>query len=350
MRPVSADHLATQPGARIGTPAFMSPEQAEGRLYAVGRATDIYGLGATLYSVLTGRAPVEGKNQGEVMRKAACGEWLPPSQVKKAVPKALEAVCRKAMALKPEDRYTSAIDLVRDIERWLAGEAVSVFPTPWAVRSRRWLDRQRTRLLAVLACVLITVGGLILLIVAARNYNEAIRPDPMPATAFYNRGNAWLQPRRSTTRPSRTTTRPSASTPRMRWPSTTAATPGLARRSTTRQSQTSARPSPSTPQTPRPIATSAPPWPTRRTWTGPSPSTARPSNSTPRPLGAYNNRGNALLGKKEYDEAIADCDAAIALDPKLAFAYRIRGNAWSAKGEHDKAKQDYDEANRLTPK
>src|SRR5262249_49398702 len=66
---------ATQPGTRVGTPAFMSPEQAEGRLFAVGKATDIYGLGATLYFLLTGRPPIEGENVEEVVQKAALGDW-----------------------------------------------------------------------------------------------------------------------------------------------------------------------------------------------------------------------------------------------------------------------------------
>src|SRR5262245_12101013 len=79
----------------------MRPEQAAGRLDVVGQASDIYGLGATLYAVLTGRAPVAGKYLHEVLRAVERGEWPPPRQVNPAVPPALEAVCLKAMALLP---------------------------------------------------------------------------------------------------------------------------------------------------------------------------------------------------------------------------------------------------------
>jgi serine/threonine-protein kinase len=155
LQPVSSGELGTVAGSVMGTPTFMSPEQAEGRLDAVGPASDIYGLGATLYFLLTGRAPVEGKDTGQVLRKAARGEWLPPSQVKKYVPKALDAVCCKAMALKPENRYASAGELARDVERWLADEPVCAYPEPLAVRSRRWLGRHRTLVTAVTACAIL---------------------------------------------------------------------------------------------------------------------------------------------------------------------------------------------------
>jgi serine/threonine protein kinase len=160
LRPTSADDLGTVAGSAVGTPAFMSPEQADGRLEAIGPASDIYSLGATLYYLLTGKAPHEGKGHAEVLRKAARGNWLPPSQVKKEVPRALDAVCRKALALRPEDRYASAGDVARDVERWLADEPVSAYPEPLSVRSRRWLDRHRTLVTAAAACVLVSVVGL----------------------------------------------------------------------------------------------------------------------------------------------------------------------------------------------
>ena len=102
--PGLVDDVATQAGAALGTPAYMSPEQALGRLDALGPASDIYSLGATLYALLTGRPPVEGKDTAEVLRKAQRGEWLPPRRVKADVPSALDAVCRKALARQPRQR------------------------------------------------------------------------------------------------------------------------------------------------------------------------------------------------------------------------------------------------------
>jgi serine/threonine protein kinase len=108
LRPSSGDGSATVAGAAVGTQAYMSPEQAEGRQDLVGPASDVYSLGATLYALLTGQAPFRGDDPGELLRRVSRGEWPPPRQVKKGVPAALDAICRKAMALKPEDRYATA--------------------------------------------------------------------------------------------------------------------------------------------------------------------------------------------------------------------------------------------------
>jgi len=101
-----AEH--TQQGAVLGTPAFMAPEQAAGRLDLIGPASDIYSLGATLYVLLTGRAPFTDPNIALLLAAVQMGEYPRPSQVKPGVAPALEAVCRKAMALQPGERYESA--------------------------------------------------------------------------------------------------------------------------------------------------------------------------------------------------------------------------------------------------
>src|SRR5262249_18606836 len=96
----------TLPGSALGTPAYMSPEQAAGDLARLGSRSDVYSLGATLYCLLTGRAPFDGE-AGEVLRKVQRGEFAPPRQLDPSVDKALEAICLKAMATRPEDRYAS---------------------------------------------------------------------------------------------------------------------------------------------------------------------------------------------------------------------------------------------------
>jgi serine/threonine-protein kinase len=121
--PAASSLFSTETGQLLGTPAFMSPEQAAGRLDLLGPASDIYGLGATLYALLTGHAPVEGSHHGDIIRRVIQGDWPRPGAVKQHVPKALEVVCCKAMALKPEDRYATAQELAGEVERWLADAA-----------------------------------------------------------------------------------------------------------------------------------------------------------------------------------------------------------------------------------
>ncbi len=106
LMPSSASGSAeTLPGSAMGTPAYMSPEQARGELDRLGPRSDVYSLGATLYCLLTGRPPFEGDDIGEVLRKVQRGDFPPPRQLDPTIDRALEAVCLKAMATEPEDRY-----------------------------------------------------------------------------------------------------------------------------------------------------------------------------------------------------------------------------------------------------
>jgi tetratricopeptide (TPR) repeat protein/tRNA A-37 threonylcarbamoyl transferase component Bud32 len=152
---------ATVDGQAVGTPAYMSPEQAAGRWEVVGPASDLYSLGATLYALLTGQAPVQGKDVPTVLEQVRRGNFPPPRQRKAATPKALEAVCLKAMAQRPEERYATALELAADVEHWLADEPVAAYPEPWTTRARRWARRHRTPVVAVAAVLLATVvlGG-----------------------------------------------------------------------------------------------------------------------------------------------------------------------------------------------
>jgi serine/threonine-protein kinase len=144
LRPSSGSgEVVTQMGSALGTPAYMSPEQAEGRLDLLGPASDLYSLGATLYALLTGVAPVRGDDLGEVLRKVRAGDIVPPRHVKPATPLALESICRKAMALKPGERYATALDLAADVEHWLADEPVAAYRDPWLARLARWARRHR---------------------------------------------------------------------------------------------------------------------------------------------------------------------------------------------------------------
>jgi serine/threonine protein kinase/tetratricopeptide (TPR) repeat protein len=133
----------TQVGSAIGTPAYMSPEQAAGQLDKLGPASDIYSLGATLYALLTGQAPFRKGDAGDVLRRVRTGDFLPPRRINADIPAPLEAICLKAMALDPRIRYASCAGLAEDVEHWLADEPVRAYPEPWTTRLRRWLDRHR---------------------------------------------------------------------------------------------------------------------------------------------------------------------------------------------------------------
>jgi serine/threonine-protein kinase len=143
MPPSASGTMLTQLGAAVGTPPYMSPEQAIGKLGELGPRSDVYSLGATLYTLLTGKPPVEGQDTGEVLSKVERGDFVPPRQAKAGVPPALEAVCLKAMALKPEDRYPTARALAEDVEHWLADEPVTAYRDPWLARAARWARRHR---------------------------------------------------------------------------------------------------------------------------------------------------------------------------------------------------------------
>ena len=144
LMPSSASGSAeTLPGSALGTPAYMSPEQAAGDLDRLGPRSDVYSLGATLYCLLTGKPPFEG-DVGEVLRKVGRGEFPRPRQLDPGIDPALEAVCLKAMATRPEDRYPSCRALADDVERWAADEPVSVYRAPAQVRLARWARKHRT--------------------------------------------------------------------------------------------------------------------------------------------------------------------------------------------------------------
>ncbi len=148
---------ATAAGSVLGTPAYMSPEQAAGRLDLLGPASDVYSLGATLYALLTGRPPFEDRDVPRVLEKVRSGAFAPPRSVAADVPAALEAICLKAMATRPEDRYPSCAALAEDIEHWLADEPVSAWPEPLSVRAGRWVKRRRALVASAAAALLVAL-------------------------------------------------------------------------------------------------------------------------------------------------------------------------------------------------
>jgi len=171
----------TRAGAHLGTPAYMAPEQAEGRRDLIDSRTDIYGLGTNLFEILTGRPPHDGANTAELLR-GIINEPTPRARDKKGSresgvgssdsgallptphsllpPLPLDAVCFKAMSKSRDDRYATATELAEDVQRYLADEPVSCYREPRLVRARRWMKRHPTLLVSTAATVLISLASL----------------------------------------------------------------------------------------------------------------------------------------------------------------------------------------------
>jgi tetratricopeptide (TPR) repeat protein len=157
------DERAPIVAPRMGTVPYMSPEAA-GSGSPLDKRTDVYSLGATLYHLLTGRAPIEGGDVHGGLERIRRGDFPQPRQFKPDVPMSLEAICLKAMALNPEDRYSDCNALAADLERWLADEPVSAWREPFSRQVGRWMRRHRTA--AVAAFVALAAGMVGLVVVA----------------------------------------------------------------------------------------------------------------------------------------------------------------------------------------
>ncbi len=165
----------TGTGSVMGTPHFMSPEQAIGDVESINQRSEVYSVGATLYAVLTGKPPFSGQTRDEILEKVRRGDFVPPRDVDSRVPRELNAICMKAMALERGDRYADTGELATDIEHWLADESVSCYREP---RTRRWQRWVRAHQAWVAGFVALTatcfVGSLIGTYLVAIKHREAV--------------------------------------------------------------------------------------------------------------------------------------------------------------------------------
>jgi formylglycine-generating enzyme required for sulfatase activity len=165
----------SQSGAIMGTPSYMAPEQAAGKVRDTGPAADVYALGALLYECLTGGPPFDGP-QHVVLAKVLGDEPEPPSR-RAAVPADLETICLKCLSKEPARRYASAEDLADDLRRFQAGEPIRARPVGAVERAVKWA-RRRPALAALLGVVLLALVSLAVLsgnLVTARNDAEEKR-------------------------------------------------------------------------------------------------------------------------------------------------------------------------------
>lgn len=150
-------------GSAVGTPQYMSPEQAAGRLDILGPRSDVYSLGATLFCVLTGEPPVDGENIGEMLQKVQRGDIKSLRELNPALDNGLIAICHKALAVEPAKRYARAAELAADMQRWLADEPTSALPDTLWTKMGRWTRRNQSLVTTVaaaaaIAIVLLSVG------------------------------------------------------------------------------------------------------------------------------------------------------------------------------------------------
>lgn len=173
----------TRTGSVLGTPSYMSPEQAQGRIHDQGPATDVYGVGAILYEMLTGRPPFRAATAVDTILQVVHNDPVPPRQLQPTLPVDLETICLKCLAKEPDKRYASAADLAEDLRRYLAGEAIIARPVGLIGKLIRW-----TRKRPVLASLLATM--LAVLLVFSAEVFHLLRTREQQLRAFSVRKNA----------------------------------------------------------------------------------------------------------------------------------------------------------------
>jgi serine/threonine protein kinase len=161
-------------GSAVGTPQYMSPEQAAGRLDILGPRSDVYSLGATLFCVLTGESPVDGENIGEILQKVQRGDIKSLRDLNPSLDSSLTAICHKALAVEPAHRYAKAAELAADIQRWMADEPTIALPDNLWRKVGRWTRRNQGMVSAVAAAaaLIITLLSVGLWIISAAHERE----------------------------------------------------------------------------------------------------------------------------------------------------------------------------------
>jgi serine/threonine-protein kinase len=157
-RRIAGEDALTVSGARVGTPSYMSPEQALGKAGTIGPATDIYSLGAIFYEMLTGRPPFRGESAAETQRQLLAEDSAQPSKLNARVPRDLETICLKCLAKDPRRRYSTAAAIAEDLQRFERNEPISARRTGAIERAVKWTGRHPAMATALLSASLIAIA------------------------------------------------------------------------------------------------------------------------------------------------------------------------------------------------
>ncbi|MCA9077902.1 MAG: serine/threonine protein kinase [Planctomycetaceae bacterium] len=185
---MDADSGLTLTGQIIGTPAYMSPEQALGQTDQIGPLSDVYALGAVLYTTLTGVPAFQGASEYDTIRQVISDEPVAPRQLNAAIDQDLETICLKALQKVPSQRYSSAEEFADDLERWRSHLPISARPVTSFERSKRWCRRNPA--VAVLMgsigflLLAITIGTMVAVsMIAASNVEISMKNDALERIA-----------------------------------------------------------------------------------------------------------------------------------------------------------------------
>jgi hypothetical protein len=172
-------------GEVIGTPCYMPPEQARGEVRGTGPASDVYGLGAVLYCLLTGRPPFQSADPIETMRQVCQEDPVPPRQLNPQVPRDLETVCLKCLRKAPHRRYAAAREVAEELGRWERGEPVKARPLGRLERGWRYVRRRPGQAAWLAALALSLLAGTVVstcFAIHARHETENARASAALAT------------------------------------------------------------------------------------------------------------------------------------------------------------------------
>jgi WD40 repeat protein/serine/threonine protein kinase len=150
----------TVTGQAVGTPRYMSPEQALAKRAPIDHRTDVYSLGATLYELLTLRPAFDSENREELLRQIASNDPARPRRLDRAIPAELEIIVLKAMEKRPQDRYATAQELANDLRRWVEDRPIQARRPSWGQWAAKWARRHKAVVRAALVVVLLAIGFL----------------------------------------------------------------------------------------------------------------------------------------------------------------------------------------------